>query len=255
MKILTLDIETAPNLAHVWQFYNTNVGPNQVMDHCHILSWAAKWLDDDFVHYEDISKQSEKKMLKKLNVLLDECDAIVGHNAKKFDMPKIRGRSMLHGLQPASPYKEIDTCRIARREFGFDANSLKYLASVLGLEQQKSSHQSFVGHDLWTGCLNNDPEAWAEMKAYNMQDVIVTEELYLKIRGYDRLHPNVAVYAESEEILCPKCGSGNTIKQGFAYTNVSKFQQYQCKDCGGWHRSRTTEYPKELSKSLLVNAI
>ena len=60
-------------------------------------------------------------------------DATVTHNGVRFDMPKIRGRSLVHGLTPPSPVKEIDTYLICRKELGFDGNSLEYVAKVLGL--------------------------------------------------------------------------------------------------------------------------
>ena len=51
--IRTMDIETSPNLAHVWQFFKTNVGLNQVIDDAEVLSFAYKDLDGDYIYYED----------------------------------------------------------------------------------------------------------------------------------------------------------------------------------------------------------
>ena len=87
MKILFLDVETAPNLAHVWQFWNTNVGANQVMEHSTMLSYAAKWLGEDRVYYSSVENQSEKAILKSLNTLLDKADCTVAHNGNKFERP------------------------------------------------------------------------------------------------------------------------------------------------------------------------
>ena len=44
MKILLLDIETAPNLAHVWGLWNQNVGITQIVTAGYTLCWSAKWL-------------------------------------------------------------------------------------------------------------------------------------------------------------------------------------------------------------------
>lgn len=253
MRILLLDIETAPNLAYVWRFFKENVSPAQLVEASSILSWAAKWLGEDEIFYCDVKNRSEKAMLKKLNKLLDKADAVVGHNGSGFDMPKIRGRSLVHGLKPASPYKEIDTWRVAKREFGFESNSLAYLALVFGLTP-KTGHNKFPGFKLWSEVLAGNEEAWAELKEYNIQDVLTLEELYYIMRPYDRRHPNVAVFAESGEIICDKCGSTNNQRRGFYNTNVGKYQRYQCNDCGGWHRSRYTELPKEARKTLTVGA-
>lgn len=150
--------------------------------------------------------------------------------------------------------KEIDTYQTARRAFGFDRNSLEELARILGVAA-KSDHKKFPGFELWYQCLVNNPEAWKEMRKYNMQDVLVTEQVYLNIRPYITNHPNIGVLLESEEIVCPKCGSEHNQRRGYAYTSTGKYQQYQCQTCGGWHRSRNTEYPVELRKNLTVNTI
>ena len=93
------------------------------------------------------------------------------------------------------------------------------------------------------------------MQEYNIQDIVTLEELYLKLRPHDTRHPNVAVYGEPTEITCPKCGSEDSHKRGFYRTNVGKYQRFRCNNCGGWHRSRYTEYPKEKRNALTTNAV
>ena len=58
-----------------------------------------------------------------------------------------------------------------------------------------------------------------------------------------------------DEYKCPKCGSENLQRRGFATTTVGKYQRYQCKDCGGWLRGRYSEYPKDKWKALAVNLV
>jgi len=248
-----LDIETAPNVAHVWRFFKENIGANQVIEHCSILSFAAKWLDKDKVYYYDVYKSNEQLILMSLNKLLREADATITHNGKAFDMPKIRGRSLVYGLTPVAPIKEIDTCVVAKKEFGFDSNSLEYLAEVLECKSKKNKHSKFPGHELWTECLKDNPEAWAEMKRYNIHDITILEEVYYKMLPYMTRHPNMGVFIESDNRVCPKCGSENVHKDGFAHTTVGKYQQYECNDCGGWMRDRYTVYDKEKRKVLTVN--
>jgi hypothetical protein len=45
------------------------------------------------------------------------------------------------------------------------------------------------------------------MRRYNIRDVVALEPLYLKLRPWIEGHPNVAVYSDSDEVACPKCGS------------------------------------------------
>ncbi len=253
MRTLILDIETRPILAYVWRCWKENIMPKQILNHTEIISVSVKWLNEPKIWYFTVYKSSEKVLLKKLNKFLEEADAVVGHNLKKFDMKKIRGRCLVHGLPPISSYKEIDTYLGAKREFAFDINSLADLARILKIAP-KDDHKQFPGFELWLECLNGNPEAWEEMKQYNIQDIKTTEELYLRMRPWMRGHPNMAVFEEADEHVCPKCGGRHHQKRGFSYTNVGKYQQYQCQDCGGWSRSRYNVYDKEARKKLLVNA-
>ena len=251
-KILILDIETAPNVAHVWRFWKENVGAKQVLEHSTIMSFAYKWLGEDGIYYEDAQHQSEKKLLKSLLNVLDVADIVIAHNGAKFDLPTIQGRAMVSGLKPPSPYKIIDTLLVARYEFNFPANSLEYLAILLSCED-KGGHHKFPGFLLWQECLKGNPEAWEEMKIYNKQDVSTLEEVYLKMRPYMRRHPNVAVFNEPDSLVCPKCGSAHIQKRGYTNTNVGKYQKFQCQSCGGWARTRYSEYPADKKHALLVN--
>lgn len=252
-KILILDIETAPNIAYVWRFFKENIGAKQVLENTFIMSFAAKWLDDDNMIYFDAKTYSEKDIIWVLTQLLDEADIVVAHNGDSFDLPSIKGRAMVHGLKPPSPYRTIDTRKIAKYEFNFPSNSLEYLAKALGVEE-KDSHKNFPGFELWAACLAGNDEAWKELKTYNIQDVITLEQVYLIMRPWMKQHPNVAVTEESNRPLCPKCGSEHIQYRGYTTTNLYKYRKFQCQDCGGWARTRFNLYPKEKKHVLLANA-
>ena len=250
-----LDIETAPNLAYVWGFWKQNVGVNQIKENGYMLSWAAKWLGEELQYYADVRNNgSEKQLLEKLWPLLDEAYIVVAHNGAKFDLPKINGRFLINGIQPPSPVKVVDTWQIAKRQLGLPANSLAYLSEVLDLPNKKDGHKKFPGFELWAECLKNNIEAWEEMKEYNIVDILALEDLYMKLRPYAKGHPNVAIQHEQEEIRCPVCGGNHYQRRGFYTTNVSKFQRYNCNDCGTWFRSRYTELPKEVRKNQMLVA-
>lgn len=252
-RILVLDIETSPHMAWVWKFWKENVGAKQVLENGTMLSFAAKWLNEAEVFYEDVSGQDELSMMTKLFKLLDEADIVVAHNGDKFDLPHIQGRGLVLGLPPPSPYKTVDTVKVARYEFNFPSNSLEYLSIVLNLKTKKDGHKKFPGFELWLGCLANNPEAWAEMKEYNIIDIVVLEELYLRMRPYMRRHPNVGVFDDNTDTVCPKCSSNDIHWRGYAHTSVGRYHRFQCNTCGGWGRSRSTVLPTEVGKKLAIN--
>lgn len=248
-KILIIDVETAPNIAYVWGAWKQNVGLKQWLERGHIMSFAAKWLDSPYIFYEENRKSNDKKIVKSIYKLLDEADIVVAHNGKKFDLPVIVGRGVVHGFTPPSPYFVVDTLETARKELRLVSNSLANLCEELGLPQKKN-HQKFPGFELWLECLRNNDKAWEEMKEYNIHDVISLEALYLRLRPYMKNHPNVA---RTEDYACPKCGSTNIQWRGYYYTRAGLcYRRFQCKDCGGWGRVRFTE--KDLNVNRTRNA-
>jgi predicted RNA-binding Zn-ribbon protein involved in translation (DUF1610 family) len=254
-KILFLDIETSPKIAYVWRFWKENVGAKQVIDHGHIMSYAAAWGDNGYASYEENRGDDDSEITKKLIVLLDEADIVVGHNVDRFDCNTINGRALVLGINPPSPYKIVDTYQVAKTKFKFESNSLEYLAKVLGCENQKLNHAKFPGFLLWLECLKGNNEAWKEMKRYNIMDTFTVRDVYRKMRPWIPQHPNIGVFLEQGKPVCPKCGSEHIKRRGYAHTQLSKFQRFVCMDCGGWSRTRFNEYDKDKRKQLLANAV
>ncbi len=243
VKVLTIDIETAPIEAFTWGIWDQNIGLNQIAKDWSILSFAAKWLGDKKVIYEDTSKspRDDTKLLASLWKLLNEADVVVTQNGKAFDVKKINARLLEQGFGPYSPIRHVDTKIVAKRHFAFTSNKLEWLSAVSGAPK-KSSHKAFPGFALWSECLKGNPRAWAEMRKYNIRDVVATEALYLKLRPWIEGHPNVAVYAEDAadgRPACPKCGSKKMTRQGLRRTQTGEYTRYQCQSCAGWANGKT----------------
>ena len=101
--------------------------------------------------------------------------------------------------------------------------------------------------------MNGNRESWKMMEKYNRQDTVLTEALYDKLMPWITNHPVRALYDGVNTLQC-RCGAGpdNLIRQGYAYTNVSKFQQYSCKKCGSWFRGRTNLAERD---NVVVNVV
>lgn len=233
IKLLLLDIESAPNLVHVWGLWQQNVGLPQIIDSGYVLCWAAKWYGEDEIMYSSIL-DSPKKMLTKIHKLLNESDVVIHYNGTKFDIPTLNKEFILHGMDPPAPYKQIDLLKTARAAFRFPSNKLDYIAQALGLGK-KIKHK---GHELWVDCMAKKKEAWKEMEEYNKQDVTLLERLYNKFKPWIKNHPNYTLYLEETAPLCPTCGSPVYTRRGFAYTAVGKYQRYQCTNCKSWFKDR-----------------
>lgn len=248
IKILLLDVETAPNLVHVWGLWKQNVGINQIMDSGYTLCWAAKWLGEDEVMFSSIHNNTAAEMLKGIFWLLDEADAVVHYNGSKFDIPTLNKEFLLYGFEPPAPYKQIDLLQVARKQFRFPSNKLDYIAQTLHLGA-KTKH---IGHELWIGCMNHDEKSWKDMEEYNKNDVLLLEKVYYKLLPWTKTHANFSLYSE-DSLVCPNCGGKHYHRRGFQYTNTSKFQRYKCNDCGNWFRNTKSEAPKPGLKFVNIN--
>jgi RNase_H superfamily len=255
-KTLTVDIETAPLKSYHWGMWKENINPDLVQVDWSILAYAAKWLGREEILYSDTSGggpnrvRDDSRLCRELWTLLDKADIVVTQNGKRFDIPRINARLIERGYGPYSPIKQVDTKVVAKSQFAFSSNRLAWLSKKLTTEP-KSEHEKFPGFDLWEECLKDNPEAWAEMKKYNVQDVIATEAVYLKMRPWTVGHPNVANYKASEAIMCPKCSSTKMQKSGLWLTQSGEYTRYHCLACGGWSRTRYTENDLEKRRSLL----
>lgn len=234
MKTLCIDIETTPNLAHVWGLWDQNIGLNQLLIPGEMLCFAAKWLGEPkmFFGRQRALDGDKTEMLEKAHVLLDQADVVMHYNGKRFDEPWMRTEFALQGWAPPSPFQRIDLLTAVKSAFKLPSNKLDYALKAFGLEQKKK-HE---GHELWIKCMNWDPKAWRTMTAYNKRDVRALEDLYYRIRPWIPNHPNMNLYqAEPGETQnCPACGSTNLTMQGHRYTAIGKYQRYQCADCGKW---------------------
>lgn len=259
-RVLILDVETAPILAGIWSLWNSYAGLNQIHNDWFILSAAAKWLGapPEEMFYKDmrgkVKTEDDTEILDMLWKLLDEADVVLTQNGIHFDIPKIKARMVLKGYKPFSPVKHIDTLQIAKKEFKFTSNKLAYMTDKLCTIYKKLDHGKFAGYELWAEMMKDNEEAWLECQEYNSYDVLSLEELYSKLAPWDSRHVNFNLFTEDTENVC-RCGSHAVKEDGFAYTGVSKFQQYRCLDCGATTRGRVNLFSKEKRASLHMNVL
>lgn len=254
-KILIFDIETAPDLSHIWRWWQENIRPDMILEYGYIISFGAKWLGEDDIIYVENRDRNNSFLIEELHKLIEEADIVIGHNLKRFDMRWFRSECVKFGLTPPSPVKIIDTKTSAQANFWFESYSLAHLAKRFGISP-KSAHKKFPGHNLWMECVAKDnDEAWQEMEDYCIQDVITTEELYLAMVPWITNHPNLGVLMEVDHPVCKGCGSDDLQKRGYQTTNLSKFQRYRCNSCGSWSRGRVNLLDKAVRENLLTNAL
>ena len=250
MKILTVDLETSPNLTWAWnnQLWQSPIPQNMVIEPSRTLTWAAKWLGNKKVYFRH---ENAPDFVTTLWQMMDEADVIVGYNSKKFDRKYISTMFFEEGMPPPSLSHDIDLYPIVRGKFQFPSYKLAYVAERL-LPVGKLKH---AGFGLWEAYM--DGEAWAkkQMKEYNIQDAVITEMLYEKVLGWITNHPNHGLYVEDQENpICRNCGSDKVKKNGPEYdtTGVFAYERYKCTNCGANLRGRKSVKGKsKISKQVV----
>lgn len=256
-KILLLDIETAPKKAYVWSMWKENISLEKLQEDGYILCWAAKWLGTTEVMTDAIwlhsnyrtNPEDDSVIVKSIHDLLDQADVVIAHNGDNFDLPIINSRCVIHGMIAPSSYKTVDTLKIARSRFKFTSNRLDGLGRFLKVGR-KLEHS---GMQLWVDVLDKVAKAQKLMLQYNIQDVLLLERVYNKLRGWDNRHPNLSMFTNEDRPTCAVCGSDHIHKKGFYYTNSMAYPRYKCAECGHNMRGRFTVSTKEERENKLVS--
>ena len=210
-----------------------------------VICWAASFAGSNHVEWR---RTGNKDFLTKIHALLEEADVLLTYNGRRFDIPLLNREFVKAGLSAPAPYKHIDLLETVKKQFRFPSNKLDWVCKELGVGQ-KVAHEGFP---LWLKCRDEDVEAWRLMKEYNIQDIIILERLYEKLRRWVVAHPNEALYNSPDSAVCTTCGGSHLQKRGFHVTQVGRYQRYYCNDCGSWSRSRTSDLSKDNRKQLLA---
>jgi len=251
-KILIFDIETSPSITYTFGRFKVNINLEQVEQDPIMLTWSAKWLYSseiisDAITSKEVKEFDDKRIVTSLWKLLDEADIVVAHYGNGFDLPMLNSRAILNGLPPYTSLRSIDTKKVASSQFRFPSNKLDALATYFGV-----GNKIKTDFNLWKRCIQGELAAIKEMEIYNIQDVVMLEEIYLKLRPWIKSHPNIGLYLDSDVPLCSSCGSDKLeLTNTYYYTQTGKYPEYRC-ECGALTRGRKTVLNKDKNKQLLV---
>lgn len=235
-RVLVYDIECSPIVAYTWDLKPYRLPIENIIENPRILCIGAMWLGENRVKMLSEWEHGRVGMLEGIRDLFNQADVVAGFNSKSFDTPWVLGELAREGLQPPSPFSQVDLYRESR-QFRFPSHRLQYISTEVF---KLSGKMSTGGFGLWRSVLAGDEKAQARMARYCKQDVKLTGELYEQMLPWLKTAPNPALYAddESDSPTCPRCGSSEVTRQGFSYTKIGKYQAYRCSGCGGWSKGR-----------------
>lgn len=233
--ILAWDLETSHNICATFSLYQDGIPFQAILKERSIICASYKEIGAGQVKAISVlgdmerfkkDPQDDYYVVSELYKILSKADGLVAHYGDKFDLKFFNTRALYHGLDPLPPITTIDTYKIAKKRFGFNSNKLDYIAKYLGLGRKIP-----MNIDIWLNILKGSIKAVRQMVDYNKQDVLVLEQVFLKLRPHVPSSINFNLFGNTDSTVCPACGGYHIQKRGFTKTRSSLFQRYQCVTC------------------------
>jgi len=230
----------------LWDLECTNLKGN----FGYLLCGAWKVLGEKKIHCVSITDSktfdkdptNDKLLCKTLLKSLEEADIWVAHFGKWFDRPFLNTRLLGHNLSPLPPIPLVDTWKVAKDNLRLNSNRLATIASWAGVEEKTA-----LNGKIWVKAMAGHRPSIRYVEKHCVQDIVVLEQVYEKIKCLSATHPNVNI-VEDKGDSCPICGEeGRLQKRGFTIARVHKKQRYQCMACGGWSHGKVFR-----SKNIIV---
>lgn len=252
-KIVIWDLETLPDARAVYRnlpTFGNWPGRGFKGDIQTIMCFGYKILGEKRAHSINLwdfkqwkkDRHDDLPVVKAAYEMLKDADGIVTHNGIKFDMKILNTRLKYHKLPRLPKIPHIDTKQLCSRHLALYSNRLGDVATFMGLTDKMHWSNKW---DTWVKFEFRE-ESKKDLKLmdkYCKYDVIVLEEVFNEMREYAANIPNYNMFTgdPKESRLCPACGSGKLHKHGFKVTKTTKYQRYQCQDCGNISQSNTKD--------------
>ena len=243
-KILIYDIEISRVEAGMWWSGKQYVNGSQLITESKIISVAYKWFGEDEIHVlKWDKKQSDKKLLVKFLEEYNKADMVVGFNNNTFDNKTLNARALKHNLPINTYVKSLDLMREAKRLFRLPSYSLNYIAKYLQV-QTKLQHSGLqMWEDIQYGSKKEAKKTMKLMLKYNRQDIVVTEEVLLKLIKYIKLPVHIGVLLGQDKATCPVCGTSNIKLLKTQVNSTGNIERImQCKEDGHIFKLTNKQY-------------
>jgi len=238
------DVETAPDLAWVYgKKYEPNIIDYEEYGFLMSVSWTS-WKSGkyncvalpDFDLYKTEPRNDYALCKFIAEEIINPADGLVGHNSIGFDNKVVNQRLKVHGLPTLLPRKDIDTLKVARKEWKLPSNTLDEIAHYFKLGR-KLTHTP----GMQLRCIREGTEEhWNHLKEYNIQDVVLLEEVFnLALPYFNTLSMNILNGDYGSCAFCGESGFMNKVEGKFKYNKVSKLQIFKCLNCGGNNTGRS----------------
>lgn len=228
-KILLYDLETTYVNCRLWRIGKQYVSHDSIVEgsRTDIICLAYKWLDEKKVHTMDwgLKKQDSRKMVNDFSEIAAQADLVVAQNGDNFDMKQLNTQRLLHGDTPILWSTSADTLKGLRKNFRLPSNKLDYVGKLLFQTGKNPMRMQD-----WIDVIERkDPKALEKMLKYNIQDVLLLEKTFNRLRPW-LLTKSLIQRTNVEE--CPSCYAKKSRSKGRKLLRNKYYQRRVCLACG-----------------------
>lgn len=232
LKIGFWDTEWSPHTTYTWTQRPKYLPNEMLVEDARLLCYGVRDYERKTTQVVD-ERPGRVEMLTSLRDWLSDRDVVVSYNGQSFDTKKVNSEFMKEGIDPPSPFKEVDLYRVIRKNATFYSGKLGFVADRIVGDTKVDTG----GFDLWKGVLAGDERAWKKFRTYQKKDVDLLVEMFEKLKPWIKM-PHPVAYGDN---LCRNCGSDDLQRRGFAATLNGIYQKYQCNVCKTWTRGNTRQ--------------
>lgn len=240
IRIAALDLETAPATFWAWRTGQQFLGLDQMIEPPRMLCFGVRFNDRKRTEFYSEWDHGHEEMVRQAHRVLDEADAVLHFNGKRFDVPWLYSEIARLGLTPPSPFKQIDLYQ-QTKQFYLASHKLQHVATHLAKVGGKVETGGF---GLWKRVLAGDEKAQRLMRRYQIRDVDVLWEAFDALQPWLKL-PNANLYVDPgvDVPVCPNplCARSDTFQyRGYERLRTGTYRRRWCNPalggCGKWSR-------------------
>jgi DNA polymerase elongation subunit (family B) len=250
---LFFDIEVSPNVGLFWEAgWKKSIFHDSIIQERKIICISWKWEGDPTVYNVQWDKnKDDKKLLETFSKVLQHADESIAHNIKRFDMPWVRTRCLIHKIPIPFDVPMIDTLTVARGVFKLNSNKLDYIAKLLGCEGKIKTEYS-MWKELTTLPYSNKKakKALKEMTFYCDEDVRQLEKTFFRLIPYSKHTTHYAVLNGYDKWQCPECGSEKVRMKANRVTAAGTQRKQMACECGRYYNISIKVYQDYLQHKI-----
>lgn len=156
-----------------------------------IICWYIKKAGEDRYDHAIVTKKElfnltrDRRVLSELFDALDGYDVIYAHYGRRFDIPFIKSRAIILGMDGriTRPFEKFmfDTWEIARKNLALSSNRLDTIAQAFQLKDQKTGLMPTI----WNDAVLGDAKALQYVDDHCRADVNVLEGVHRKLSAVE----------------------------------------------------------------------